>query len=287
MTYQIVAKNYGKSDVRISYVRRDGTRHDFVELNVRVTLDGDFEEAYLNADNQNVLATDTMKNTVYALARRHGIDCPEEFACQLADHFLDVPAVTYSEVEIVQKPWRRLATREATGDEAGHPHVFEAGSSERYRFTVGEALQDDHPLLVGSIEGMELLKTTGSGFSDFYRDDFTTLDDTDDRILCSTLSMDWVFRQMEQFAWEETHQQIRSSVVDVFANRYSRSVQQTLYEMGTAALDACDAIEQISLRMPNQHHHLVDLSPFGLDNPNVVFQPTDEPYGLISATVAR
>jgi urate oxidase len=224
------------------------------------------------------VATDTMKNTVYALARREAIDRVEPFAIRLADHFAAKPAVTRARISASEHPWTRLS---AGG--RPHPHAFMQPGGEHWTAVV---THDAGGMSVRSgIANLVVLKTTDSGFEGFPRDSYTTLPDTGDRILATAVTAVWTYRPgTTDFAAREG---IRTAIVETFAAHDSRSVQHTLYAMAGAALAACDDVVDITLTLPNRHHLLVDLTPFGLDNPNEVFVATDQPFGLIEATISR
>jgi urate oxidase len=273
--------SYGKSAVRLVKVVRSGTHHEIRELTVDVALEGAFDAAHLDGDNSAVLPTDTMKNTVYAKARELPLDEPEEFAAVLARHFLAAsPAASRARVHIAEHGWRRL-------DVGGvaHDHAFERGGSDvrvaRVALARGEA-----PEIHAGIDGLLILKSGRSAFSGYPRDAYTTLRETEDRILATSMTAHWRYREGasefgEQFA------AVRRALLETFADHESKSVQHTLYAMGEAAIARCDAVREISITMPNKHHLLVDLAPLGLDNANEIFVPTSEPYGLIEATIRR
>jgi urate oxidase len=282
-------QSYGKSQVRLSRVHRGeaagGTpalqaRHEFIELTLSIGLAGDFDAAYTAADNSLVVPTDTMKNTVYVLAQQQGVKSAEQFVQALAAHFLQVYAhVVCVEIHGEEHIWSRMVH-----DGREHPHAFTGGGSERNTCSL-IAARDGQSLRSG-LKGLVVLKTTGSGFAGFWRDRYTTLPETDDRILATSIEATWPC--LDPAAdWSAARKTIRAALVEVFANQYSKSVQQTLYEMGRAALDACRLIEEIEITMPNQHHVPVNLAPFGLANAGEVFMPTSEPFGRISATIAR
>jgi urate oxidase len=273
-------QSYGKSQVRLSRITRQAERHKFIELTCWIELEGDFEAAYTRGDNSLVVATDTMKNTVYALAQRHGVTSIEAFAQLLGRHFLD----SYGHVRRVQIRSEEASWSRLTFDGREHAHAFLGGGSERNvcRLVAG---RDDASLHCG-LNGLTLLKTTGSGFAGFWRDEYTILPETADRVFATSLQAEWPCRDLTA-DWSAARQLIRAAFIDVFANQYSKSVQQTLYEMARAALAACPLVDEIKISMPNQHHIPVDLRPLGLANANEVFVPTSEPFGRISATVAR
>jgi urate oxidase len=269
---------YGKSRIRLVKVRRSGGRHDVVDLTVGVQLEGAFEQVYTDGDNASCLATDTMKNTVYALARHDPLEHAEAFALRLADHFIAKPAVSLVRVSIAEDRWDRLNVA-ATAD----PHAFVKGSGEQW--TAEVTCDRNRARVVSGLTNLVVMKTANSAFSGFPRDQFTTLPDTEDRILATSITASWLYRQgAADFGARES---IRSALLAEFAVHKSRSVQHTLHAMGEAALAACADATEITLALPNRHHLLVDLAPFGLDNPNEIFVATDQPFGLIEATVRR
>lgn len=280
MSARLSWNTYGKAAVRLVKVDRRGTRHDLHDLTVEVRLQGSFEAAHTTGDNAQVLPTDTMKNTVYALARQGPVAPPEAFAERLAHHFLGAcPAARRAVVAIAVQGWHRA---EVGG--TPHDHAFVGGSSER-RLAWATAHEAGTQQEAG-VDGLGLLKTADSGFSGFLRDEYTTLKETDDRILATDVEARWTYARAPRdhdAAWNA----VRNSLVEVFARHGSASVQHTLYAMGEAALDHCAEIGEIRLILPNRHHLLVDLTPFGLDNPNQIFVATREPYGRIEAVIAR
>lgn len=287
MPPQIAFQSYGKSKVRVSHIRRDGDRHEFIELSCSIELQGDFDAAYTSADNSLIVPTDTMKNTVYALAGRHGIESAESFARRLAQHFLKkYPQVATGIAKVEESPWERMTIADNL-----HNHAFVGSSGERNHCDVmacRETASEPAPKLVqtGGLSGLKVLKTTGSAFTGFHTDELTTLKPTDDRILATTIDVGWVCLEPEA-DWRAIRQSIRCKLLEVFATSHSESVQQTLYDMAERILAAHPEMESVSLTMPNQHHLLVDLAPFGIDNFNQVFVPTDEPFGNISAMITR
>lgn len=269
---------YGKSRVRLVKVNRSREPHELIDLTIDVHLEGDFESVYVEGDNRACLATDTMKNTVYALAGRQAIDRVESFAIRLADHFAAKPPVTRARITAIEHPWTRLS---AGGQP--HPHAFVQPGGEQW--TVVVTRDPDGTAVRAGVANLVVLKTTDSAFAGFPRDPYTTLPDTEDRILATSVTAVWTYRDgMTDFAARD---RIRTALVETFAAHNSRSVQHTLYAMAEAALAACDDVVEITLTLPNRHHLLVDLKPFGLDNPNEVFVATDQPFGLIEATIRR
>ena len=270
---------YGKAEVRLLHVDRARPEHDITDLNVTVTLAGDFAETYLTGDNATVLTTDAQKNTVYALARKFGVTPVEEFGLRLARHFAAVPPVDRAQVRIEQYGWRRI---DANG--APHPHSFERLAGTR---TASVHVRDGGGAeVVAGVDDLVLLKSSGSEFQGFLTDPYTTLEPAQDRILATAVRGHWRYADTEQ-AWDAAFAGARAALAEAFAAVYSRSLQQTLYAMGEAVLAACPGICEARFSLPNKHHFLVDLAPFGLDNPGEVFYAADRPYGLIEGTVRR
>ncbi|MGH7562439.1 MAG: factor-independent urate hydroxylase [Gemmatimonadales bacterium] len=280
MPARLAWNGYGKAGVRLVKVGRSEDRHELADVTVEVQLQGEFEEVHRAGDNRAVLPTDTMKNTVYALAASHPVDPPEAFALVLGRHFLGAcPAAATAVIRIESHRWERLRPGGAP-----HAHAFARGSAERRIATA--TIDRGGEMVSAGLEGLALLKTTGSGFEGFLRDDYTTLRETADRIFATEVSAVWRYAPAPA-DWNAAWAGARQALLDVFAREYSRSVQETLYAMGAAALEACREIRDIRLVLPNQHHLVVDLSPFGLTNRDEIFVATREPYGRIEAVVER
>jgi urate oxidase len=249
-------------------------------MSVDIELQGDFAKCYTHGDNSSIVATDTMKNTVYAIAKKHPLTAIENFAQALASHFIEkFSHITSAMVYIEAEPWNRI---EVHGHP--HPHAFISGGSEKRTTRVTRTR--DRTRTEAGIIGMVVLKTTKSGFVGYIRDEYTTLKETTDRIFATSVQASWLYNQQE-VEWNESFQSVRQAMIDTFAQHDSLSVQQTLYAMGEAALAACPSMEEISLTMPNQHRILVNLEPFGMENKNEIFVATSEPFGLISGTIRR
>jgi urate oxidase len=272
MSIVLAANRYGKSRVRLVKVERNAARHELTDLNIDIQLTGDFAFSYLEGDNRQVLPTDTMKNTVYALAGQRALGQIEEFGLRLADHFLSRnPQVATAAIAISQTNWQRF-----------HDHAFVRGGEERRTAVVQ---QDRSTTSIRSgIDNLVILKTAGSAFTGYLRDQYTTLKETRDRIFGTAVKAEWIARdQSYGVNWKA----VRETILQIFAEHASEGVQHTLYAIGEAVLDRVEAISEIHLVMPNRHCLLVDLSPFGQENSNEVFQPIDEPHGLIEATLRR
>ena len=281
MTTELGENRYGKARIRLLKVLRDQTAHQIFDWTVQVLLRGNFDATYITGDNSGVLPTDTMKNTVYSLARRSSAATMEDFAQELVEFLLHRnPQVRSAEVEIKSDLWKRLSIAGAT-----HPSTFMHGSEERQTARV-KGTQGGALSITAGFENLILLKTSDSGFEGFLRDDLTTLPETADRLLGTAVRASWTYhRSATEF--DPFRHAIRESMLATFAGHKSLSVQQTLFAMGEAALEACSAIDAIDLTLPNRHALLVDLSRFGQDNPNQIFVPTEEPYGYIEARVLR
>jgi urate oxidase len=271
---------YGKSRIRLVQVARGADRHDIRDLTIAIRFQGRFDESFTDGDNSTVLPTDTMKNTVYALAARQPVKAPEAFGLALARHFLDRnPRLTRARIDLSEHLWGRVPRGERSSTNAfvgtGPETRTAAVQAHRKRTIVGAGVAD-----------LLILKTAHSAFSGFPRDEFTTLPETRDRIMATSLTATWRYRDPDidfGVAWRG----VRTTLLDVFAEHHSESVQHTLHAMGQAVLDTMDDVTAIRLVMPNKHHIPVDLSRFGLENRNEIFIPTDEPYGLIEATLTR
>jgi urate oxidase len=282
MAAKLAHDSYGKSKVRLTKVTRLPDRHELKELSVEVSLSGDFSATYLSGDNSKVVATDSMKNTVYVLAKKHPIDSIEAFADELVWHFVKTyPQVHHAHVGIEQRAWHRIDT-----SGKAHPHAFVAGSNELRTCTVGNNAGE----LVhhAGIENLVVLKTTDSSFTGYVRDEYTTLPETTDRIFATSVKASWMYRDvLKPGDWNQRFAEVRQVLLDVFADHKSLSVQQTLYAMGEAVLAACDYVDHMKITMPNQHRVPFNFAPFGLKFENDIFVPTDEPFGLISGTITR
>ena len=278
MAIRLGENNYGKQRVRILQVARHPDRHDIKELTIAIRLEGEFESAHAKGDNRKVLPTDTMKNTVYALAKLHQIESPEEFCLRLADHFLaHNPQVSRVRIEAAQTLWTRL-----TVEGKAHPHAFTGSSNEKR--TAALAATRKEKTLQSGIEGLVVLKTTDSAFENFLKDEYTTLKEDRNRILATSIRANWLYRGTTA-EFDLTRHGVRQTLLETFAGHDSQSLQHTLYAMGEAVLKKIPGILEIHLSLPNKHYNLVDLSAFHLENPKEIFLPTDEPHGLIEATL--
>jgi urate oxidase len=271
---------YGKSKIRIVQVLRGGERHDLRDLTVAIRFRGQYDESYTDGDNRHVLPTDTMKNTVYALAARDGIHEPESFGLALARHFLERnPRLSRVRIDLTEHLWSRIA-----GPQGDHGQAFIRSGPE----TRTAAIQAGrHRTMVGAgVADLMILKSADSAFSDFLRDPFTTLPDTRDRLLATSMTSTWRY-QAADLDFSTMWQTVRGILLSEFATHKSESVQHTLHDMGQAVLNQVPEVSAIHLVMPNKHHLPVDLSRLGFENRNEIFVATDEPHGLIEATLVR
>ncbi|WP_181783965.1 factor-independent urate hydroxylase [Pseudonocardia pini] len=268
------ANDYGKAENRVVRIYRDTPRHEIRDVTVSTALRGDFSAAHLAGDQSRVLPTDTQKNTVYAYAKEHGLREIEDYALTLARHFVsDVEPVEGARIEVDEHTWERI-----------DDHAWVRRESE-VRTTVVEVSGAGETVRSG-LKDLVLLKSTGSEFAGFLRDGYTTLQETHDRIMSTSLVATWTYAATD-VDWDKTWTDVRAILLERFASVHSLALQQTLWEMGKAVLETHPEIEEISLSAPNKHHFVVDLTPFGLENPNEVFHAATAPYGLIQATVVR
>jgi urate oxidase len=277
---KLLNHSYGKAQVRVLKVLRRGRRDWVKDLEVAVMLRGIFADSYTKGDNHLVVATDTIKNVVNLLAHRSLGQESEAFGLVLGRHFLSTyRQVSQAEVRLTEHRWERLAARGRAQD---HAFVGQGGGTAVAEITVSRK----ESVVRSGIRDLLVLKTSGSGFEGFLKDEHTTLSETKDRLLCTKINALWTYTR-EPDAYSRTNRRIIDALLSAFPRNYSPSVQKTLFEMGEAALKAAREISTISLALPNVHHLLVNLSPFGVSNRNELFVPTEEPYGVIEGTVAR
>jgi urate oxidase len=273
------ANRYGKAGNHLFKVVRATDRHEVRDYRVDVALTGDYVAVHTEGDNRGVMATDTMRNAVYAIARQHAFDSPEEYGLRLVDHLLTQPRVRGARASVVEQRWDRIVVGGRP-----HEHAFTKAAGGRHTAVVGG--EDDRRTVTAGIDGLDVLKTTNSGWANFLEGGYRTLEDTDDRILATTVTATWDYREPAgdfRATWEGVHEQ----VCRTFTDHFSPSVQNTIWRMGQAVLDRFAEIERISFALPNRHHLLYDLAPFGLDNDREIYWVTVEPYGRIEATVER
>jgi len=284
MAIHLGANQYGKAESRVVRVYRDTPRHQIRDLNVSSALRGRFEDAHTTGDQRDVLPTDTQKNTAFAFAKEKGVGAIEDFALTLGGHFIDAaPAADGARIEVEEYPWERI-----TVDGQGHDHSsVRFGSGIRTTVVNIEGRGDERKAyVVSGIRDLVVLKSTGSEFHGFLKDKYTTLQETSDRILATSLVARWRYDHTD-VDWDKSYDEIKALLLEQFARIHSLALQQTLYGMGEAVLQQHPEVAEVKFSAPNKHHFLVDLSPFGVENPGEVFIAADRPYGLIEATVVR
>jgi len=275
VTIRLGPNRYGKAEIRLVRVVRGTERHELKDLNVSVALVGDFAAAHLDGDNSKVLPTDTQKNTVYAFAKEHGVGEIEEFGLSLAHHFVSSqPSVQRARISIDEHGWDRLG-----------PHSFRRQGGEVRTATVTHD-RAGGTWVVSGMTDLVVMNTTDSAFAGFIVDRYTTLAETGDRILATAVTARWRHREPSG-DWAGSFAATRGLLLEAFAGTFSRALQETLYAMGAHVLEHRAELAEVRLSLPNRHHFVVDLTPFGLDNQNEVFHADDRPYGLIEGTVLR
>ncbi|MEU6439648.1 factor-independent urate hydroxylase [Streptomyces sp. NPDC047046] len=276
---------YGKAEVRVVRVVREGEVHHLRDLNVSIALSGALDDVHLTGSNANCLPTDTMKNTVYVFAKEHGIASPEDFATRLARHFVTTqPSIHRARVRAEEYAWDRL-----TDPAEGPAHSFARRGGE---IRLAEAAYEDGRWqVISGLKGLTVLNTTDSEFHGFARDPYTTLPETHDRILATEVSGRWRHTWTEDTGtapdWDTSYRETRAHLLAAFAGTYSLSLQQTMHRMGSRIIEHRPEIAEVRFSLPNKHHFLVDLTPFGLGNDDEVYYAADRPYGLIEATILR
>ena len=262
----ISENRYGKSRVRVARIVRDAQHHQFHEMTVGIALEGDFDPSYRDGDNSLVLPTDTMKNTVYALAQDPAVEQPESFAMLLSKHFVSRNAhVSRAIVNVESHVWHR------------HGAISFVNGGAHRRVAHVEYSRDS-VIVEAGVKNYVVLKTTGSAFENFLRDEYTTLPDAKDRILSTSLDARWRYRG-DDISWGSSWHAVMKLITDTFAEHESKSVQHTMYAIGEAVLAQCEHIENIRMAMPNKHYLPTKYAD--------VFLPTDEPHGQIEASFTR
>jgi urate oxidase len=278
---KLAENSYGKSRVRLAQVKRHPDHHDFREWTIEILLEGDFESCFVAGDNSKILPTDTMKNTVYSLARTSSAECMEGFGKELVAFFLDRnPQVSAARITLSEKSWQHLHTNGKP-----HPTTFVQSGGDRQTAEVAAA-RNVAPSVRSGFENLVIMKTADSEFARFMKDPLTTLPETTDRLFATSVRVRWNYLSPE-LPFVALRSTVSDILLSVFASHSSKSVQHTLYAMGERVLANVSEIADIELTMPNKHYLLADLSRFGLDNPNEIFVPIDEPHGTIEARIRR
>ena len=277
----LAENSYGKSRVRLAKVKRHADRHEFREWTIEIRLEGDFDSCFITGDNSKILPTDTMKNTVYSLARTSPADTMEEFGKELLSFFLSRnPQLSAARVSLSEKSWEHLR---ANGK--SHPTTFVQSGGECQ--TAEVAAVRNGPLSIRSgLENLVIMKTADSEFAGFLKDSLTTLPETTDRLFATAVRACWSYSSYD-LPFASLRFSVRDILLGVFASHSSKSVQHTLYAMGERVLANVSEVQEIELTMPNRHYLPADLSRFGQDNPNEIFVPIDEPHGTIEARMSR
>jgi urate oxidase len=273
------ANSYGKAGNHLFKVVRATDRHEVRDYRVDVALSGEYDAVHTHGDNTGAMATDTMRNTVYAVASQNTFDSPERYGLQLVDYLLTQPRVTGAKVSVVEQRWDRIVV-----DGRPHDHAFTKAAGGKHTAVVTGA--GEQRAVTAGVDDLHVLKTTNSGWSNFLEGGYRTLKDTDDRILATSITATWDYREPSgDFGtwWDGVNEQIART----FTDHFSPSVQNTIWRMGQAILQRFEQIERVSFTLPNKHHLLYDLAPFGLDNDREIYWVTVEPYGRIQATVER
>src|SRR6202022_4052128 len=261
-------------------IHRDRERHEVSQLNVRAMIEGDFARAYTHADNSTSVSTDTIKNVVNVVARENTGLSSEEFCQVLVKKFLDTyPQVASVSITAHETKWNRLSF----GGKP-HPHSFVLDSNGKPFVEVNATRQGS--TLTSGIDGFTFMKSTQSGWENYVGDAYTTIPPTNDRMCATSMVPSWKWSGTPA-SYAATNAEILDTLLEVFSTTYSKSVQDSLYRMGEAALAAVPEISEISMACPNMHFIPMNLSAFGLDNNNDVFLPTEEPHGQIECTVGR
>ncbi|WP_405683444.1 factor-independent urate hydroxylase [Streptomyces sp. NBC_00057] len=287
---------YGKAENRVVRITRDGDTHHIKDLNVSIALSGDMDDVHYSGSNAHVLPTDTTKNTVYAFAKEHGIESAEQFGIHLARHFVtSQEPIRTARIRIEEYAWERIATSDANSqfigaDEVKHSFVRKGQETRTTQITFdGEKWQ-----VISGLKDLVVMNSTSSEFWGYVKDKYTTLKEAYDRILATEVSAKWRYNWTSDDArmpnWEKSYEQTRKHMLQAFAETYSLSLQQTLYQMGSRIINSRSEVDEIRFSLPNKHHFLVDLEPFGLKNDTddgAVYFAADRPYGLIEATVLR
>lgn len=287
---------YGKAENRVVKITRDGDTHHIKDLNVSVALSGEMDDVHYSGSNAHVLPTDTTKNTVFAFAKEHGIESAEQFGIHLARHFVtSQEPIKTARIRIEEYAWDRIAASDANSRFIGSDKVKHSFVRRNQEIRTAQITFDGEKWQVMSgLKDLTVLNSTNSEFWGYVKDKYTTLKEAYDRILATDVSARWRYNwtsdEQRMPNWEKSYEQARKHMLHAFAETYSLSLQQTLYQMGSRIIDNRSEIDEIRFSLPNNHHFLVDLEPFGLKNDTAdgaVYFAADRPYGLIEATVLR
>ncbi|CAM5660664.1 uricase [Streptomyces spiroverticillatus] len=284
---------YGKAENRVVKITRDGDTHHIKDLNVSIALSGDMDDVHYSGSNANVLPTDTTKNTVYAFAKEFGIESAEQFGIHLARHFVTTQEpIKKARIRIEEYSWERIASSDNNSkfigsDEVNHSFVRKGQELRLTQITFDGTNWE----VISGLKNLTVMNSTNSEFWGYVKDKYTTLKEAYDRILCTDVSTVWRYNWTSDDDrmpnWEKSYAQAKKHILEAFAETYSLSLQQTMYQMGSRVINNRSEIDEIRFSLPNNHHFLVDLEPFGLKNDNEVYFAADRPYGLIESTILR
>ncbi len=282
MKINLIQNSYGKSAVRLAKVTRYADGHDFKEIHANIQLEGDFDSVYTEGSNAQVLPTDTMKNTIFALAKDHPLNTIEDFGLYLTKYFLsNNPQVSAVTIDLAQIRWERMVNGTFV-----EPYTYIAGSNEQQITNIRRSRSEGVTIHSG-IRGMRILKTTKSSFEGYIVDKFTTLPPAADRILATEMEAVWLYSRSENVDFQEVRNKIRQEMCSIFAEHHSDSLQQSLYLMGEVVLKNVGIVDKISFKMPNLHYLPINLLPFDMENNNDLFVASGDAFGYITGTLSR
>ncbi|MEX5237956.1 factor-independent urate hydroxylase [Kocuria arenosa] len=273
----VLGKNqYGKAENHVVRVNRDTDRHEIRDLVVTSQLRGDLEAVHTEGDNAHCVPTDTQKNTVFAFAQKYGIDSPEALLLQLADHFTgEFQWITGGRWAAQEHAWNRIDD---------HDHCFVQNKDEVRTAVV--VAQGGSRTVISGFKDLTVLKSTESGFTGYPKDRYTTLVETEDRIMSTDVATRWRYNTTD-VDFDAVYEDVKKIILSKFTDHYSRALQETLYLMGRAVIEAHPEIDEIKFSCPNKHHFVYNLDFCGLDNDKETHWAADRPYGLIEATIQR
>ncbi|MCQ6551808.1 urate oxidase [Streptomyces sp. C10-9-1] len=284
---------YGKAENRVVRITRDGDTHHIKDLNVSVALSGDMDDVHYSGSNAHVLPTDTTKNTVFAFAKEYGIESAEQFGIHLARHFVtSQEPIHRARIRIEEYAWERIATSDGNSKFIGADEVRHSFVRRGQEIRTTQVTYDGSSFeVVSGLKDLVVMNSTNSEFWGYVKDRYTTLKEAYDRILATQVAAQWRYNwtsdEQRSPNWDKSYEQAKKHMLQAFAETYSLSLQQTLYQMGSRIINSRSEIDEIRFSLPNKHHFLADLEPFGLKNDNEVYFAADRPYGLIEATVLR
>ncbi|XP_072366452.1 uricase [Scyliorhinus torazame] len=284
---EFVRTGYGKDVVKVLTIRREGKHHYIKEIEANVQLTLKTLKDYLHGDNSDIIPTDTIKNTIHALAKLKGIRTIEEFALDICDHFLtSFQHVSRAMVYMEEAPWKRLEK-----GAVGHVHAF-VHNHEATHFCEVEQMQNEPPVVHAGLKDMKVLKSTQSGFEGFQKDRFTTLPEVKDRVFCTIVYAKWRYSTPRYANFDAAWNSVKDSIIESFAGPYgtgiySPSAQNSLFKAQCLSLSRVPEMEEIEIIMPNKHYFTIDLTKFGIHQNNEVLLPLDNPSGSITGTLRR